>query len=93
MGKEEGIVTRGVLMTVQVPDSVRKATTKCAHDFACLKTGKCGDRELCPVDYADGKHVLFLKERKPALCPYRVSFADRQICCCPMHYALCASQP
>ena len=79
-------------MEKQVPESARKATKKCGHNFSCLTTGKCGDREMCPVEYANGEPLLFLKDRKYAACPYRLPFGDRQICRCPVHYAMHTQQ-
>lgn len=78
-----------------VSEAVRQATTKCAHKFSCLSTGKCGDRAMCQVSYDNGKDVLFLAENAdnappPSTgdCPYRISYFSGQVCRCPMHYEL-----
>lgn len=75
-------------MKHSVSESVKQATTKCPADLSCLTTGKCGDREMCAVEYANGCPVLFLEDRKGSTCPYRLSFGNRQACLCPTHYAL-----
>ncbi len=75
-------------MKSHVPDCVLNGTTKCAHNFSCIETSKCGDKEMCKVEYANGGQILFLKDRKYSDCPYRLLFGDRQICRCPTHYAL-----
>ena len=75
-------------MNFEVPDEVRAETTKCPNDFACLSTGQCSDRELCDVDYADGKNVLFLSSEQPLFCPYRMTFGGREVCTCPTHFAI-----
>lgn len=71
-----------------VPKSVIEQTTKCQHNFSCLETGKCGDKEMCAVQYADGENVLFLKDKEDASCNYRMSFGYNQVCTCPVHYAI-----
>ena len=75
-------------MSEQIPEAVRKETARCGHDFSCVTSGKCGGREMCPVEYARGKNVLFLTDRQGLSCPYRLPFGDRQVCRCPTHYAL-----
>ena len=75
-------------MKKQVPHTVQEKAKKCIHEFSCLKTGQCGECELCPVEYANGGEILFLKDRKYKVCPYRLPFGDRQICRCPVHYEL-----
>ena len=75
-------------MNVEVSDKVRDETTKCPHDFVCLSTDQCGDRELCDVDYADGKNVLFLSSEHHHFCPYRITFGGREVCTCSTHYAI-----
>jgi hypothetical protein len=71
----------------QVPETVRAKTTKCPHDFSCLRTGLCGTRPLCRVGSADGRNVLFLDENGSRACPHRLCFGERQVCVCPTHYA------
>jgi len=74
-------------MALSVPDDVRRETTKCPHDFACLSTGSFGDPGKCAVRDADGKNVLFLTSEEQLSCPYRIPFGRGQLCTCPTHYA------
>ena len=80
-------------MNTAVADHVLHETTHCHHKFSCLKSGHCGDRELCPVDCADGHNVLVLATKRHPVCPYRFYFGDDVICLCPTHYALHANKP
>jgi hypothetical protein len=85
---ELGLQIKEIRMKYQVPDSVIKQTTKCEHNFSCLETGKCGDKPMCKVDYADGDNVTFLQDKEDAFCSYRVPFGFSQVCTCPTHYAI-----
>ena len=71
-------------MNIEVPDSVRQETTSCPHAFACLATGRCGDREMCKVDHAYGEQVLRLASDVQLSCAYRVAFGYVQLCTCPI---------
>ena len=75
-------------MTVVVSEEVLRETSKCPHEFSCLDDGQCGDHPLCEVEDANGKNVLFLTTKRPAVCPYRLHFGYSQICRCPTHFAL-----
>jgi len=78
-------------MGLDVPDEILKKTTKCPHEFSCLKysnSGHCDDHKMCEVEYADGKNVLFLETKKAPICPYRLSFAFSQVCTCPTHFEI-----
>lgn len=75
-------------MNVAVPVEVIDATTECSHDFACLSTGRCGDRELCDVDRVSDWNLLFLHSTETLVCPYRTIFGRRQVCTCPTHSAI-----
>ena len=75
-------------MSINIPQKVIQQTTKCRHDFSCLATGQCGDIELCKVDYANGDNILFLVSKESLDCPYRVMFAGRQVCRCPVRFAI-----
>lgn len=70
---------------MDIPVAVKRETRFCEHDFSCLTTGKCGDKENCSVDFPVGKSMLFLLSSKPVKCPYRVSYGSRQACVCPVH--------
>ena len=69
-------------MSIQIPESVRKITKKCPHDFACLSTGQ----GKCKVHYADGKNVLFLTSKEKISCPYQIFFGYNLMCRCPTHF-------
>ncbi len=59
-------------------------TLKCPHYFACLYgPDEC---RSCAVEYEGGEDLLLLIGQGPDLCPYRLSFGRRKICCCPTHY-------
>ena len=75
-------------MDFDVPESVMNETTQCQHGWACLKNGLCGKLPSCEVEYADGKNILFLATKDSADCPYRLAYADRQLCMCPAHFAI-----
>ena len=75
-------------MNAEVPNEVRAATTKCPNDFTCLSAGRCGDHDLCDVEYPDGKSVLFLVSRLRPNCPYAMPFGDKVVCTCPTHFAI-----
>ena len=69
-------------MKVEIPDSVRRKVTQCPHDFSCLQTGRCGDRNMCEVAYAYGGNVMRLASCEQVHCPYRVAYGDSQLCTC-----------
>jgi len=73
-------------MAIVVGDDVVNQTTKCEMDFACL-SGRVN--RLCKVDRVLGsKPVLFLSQGEQPFCHYTYSFADRQICSCPVRLEL-----
>ena len=72
----------------EVPESVLAEAKDCPYEISCVSTGKCGDRELCEIESANGKNVLFLTSKEPAQCLFRVLFADGLLCACPVHYWL-----
>ena len=73
-------------MENKIPGSVLSETTKCLHDFSCLKTSKCGDREMCEIEYVAGENILFLASQNTMDCPYRLAFGEGHVCRCPIHY-------
>ncbi len=73
-------------MSIYVPKEILTLTTKCQHEFSCLESGKCGEREMCEVSYANGPYVLFLKSKINEECPYRASIGFSKVCSCPTHY-------
>ncbi len=76
-------------MEAEVPQDVLRRAVRCRKDIECLRTGRCGHRKDCEVDYAVGQDVLFLRSAsKPPGCGYRLRYGDRQVCMCPVHFAL-----
>lgn len=71
-------------MIVELPDDIRKKTTKCEHDFGCLVTGRCGSGEMCKVTSSFGPDVLQLATHEQSSCAYRLSFGYGQLCTCPV---------
>ncbi len=61
--------------------------TRCEHNYSCLATGRCGDREMCKVDRVC-EDMLILSDQKSAKCAHRTTFGDHQVCVCPTRYAL-----
>lgn len=76
----------------EMPEAVLRATTKCPHNCGCLTSGKCGDQNMCTVNYSFGNNVLMLAPDEQQPCPYRVSFGSAEICTCPVHQFLYNSQ-
>lgn len=74
-------------MALTVSDAIRKQT-QCPHDFSCLTTGQCGNHKMCPVQYAVGPNILFLKGDDFPECSYRLPFGHHQVCRCPTRYAI-----
>jgi len=79
-------------MSIVVSQEILDGTTKCPYAFTCLDSGKCGEREMCGVEYANGDNVLFLESKEAASCAYRVTFGFRQLCTCPTHFYIDAHQ-
>ena len=73
-------------MTVSA--SILEETTKCEHNFSCLKTTSPLNRPACPVDYANGNNVLFLFSDKLTACPYHIPFGYGTVCTCPTRFAI-----
>ena len=71
-----------------VPAEILGQTTKCSHDFACLRTGQCGDRPLCEVEAAHGDKVLCVRSADWHKCPYHLDFGGAGYCVCPVHCAI-----
>ena len=82
----------GGTMSIIVPKEILDRTTKCPHAFSCLDSGKCGEREMCIVDQADGEDVLLLKSKEAASCTYRIPFGVGQLCTCPTHFYINSQQ-
>ena len=80
-------------MNYSVSEDVLRATTKCAHDFSCLTTGKCGNLMQCKVVKRFDKNMLYIengKDKAGVSCPYKVSYGSSHghICTCPTHYTV-----
>ena len=75
-------------MKVNVPGEVLEDAKECEYDYSCLKTGKCGEQELCKVNSADGLNILFLGGHPKCECPFKVPWGRSYICRCPVRYFL-----
>ena len=75
-------------MRHEVSQRVKDETTECRYAFACLKTGRCGDRPMCEAEEAHGYCLLTIKSYARPACPYRMPFGKVQFCRCPVHFAL-----
>lgn len=71
-------------MAIDIPESVRQKATRCTHDLGCLSSGRCGDRDMCNVAHSYGENLLRLVTDRQAVCPYRLTFGNSQICTCPV---------
>jgi len=71
-------------MPFAIPDEIRQQTAKCAHDFGCLSTGRCGNGEMCAVAGSFGPNVLQLAKNDQLSCAYCISFGSGQLCTCPV---------
>ena len=80
-------------MTTEVPETVKRETTKCHHDFRCPATGYCGHENKCEIAFAFGTNALALRFRERFSCPYHVSFGDMPLCTCPVRYYLYTKDP
>lgn len=69
-------------MKVEIPDSIRRKVTQRPHDFDCLVSGRCGDRNMCEVEHSYGGNVMRLASSDQFTCPYRVAFGHSQLCTC-----------
>jgi hypothetical protein len=72
-------------MKLSLPDEVRRRTTTCPSDFACLSTGASGFTSMCEVERSLDS-VLFLKpidQKVIASCPYAFHYGNAPICSCP----------
>jgi hypothetical protein len=76
------------MMNYAVSDQIQKETTKCEHGFSCIKSGQCGDKPMCEVEYSEGVNFLFLKSKTPVDCPYNTSFGRFRVCKCPTRCAI-----
>jgi len=79
-------------MLYTVSDKIKSKTNKCAHDFACLKTGVCGNKAKCTAESAFDKDMLVVKTQESfdISCPYHVTYSggSGHMCTCPTHYAI-----
>lgn len=69
-------------MKYAVPRKIVKSASRCEHRHSCLKTGRCGERPMCPADHVFG--VVFLKAAAEAECSYRTRSDGRPLCLCPV---------
>lgn len=75
-------------MRREVSRRVRDETTECRYAFACLTTGRCGDRPMCEVVGIHGRGSLKVKAFWNPTCRYRLLLGHTHLCRCPVHVAL-----
>lgn len=75
-------------MGIVISDQILKETKECKRKFSCLKASPDENLQNCEVLDANGKNVLFLKDKKIVDCPYQVSFGESLICTCPTRFAI-----
>ncbi len=75
-----------------VPAEIINKTTKCRHQFSCLKTGRCGDNPMCKVEAVHSEHVLCVSNGDWPSCPYHLDFGGARFCVCPVRGAIHAQQ-
>ena len=73
---------------MEVPENIKRETTKCQQEFGCLESGYCGPEKKCEVKFVFGPNALCLKFRGSSSCLYRESFGDLPLCTCPVRYFL-----
>jgi len=69
-------------------DAIKKLAPKCPNGISCIKTGRCGEREMCTVRRSAGDSILFLEGDLPYGCPYLLPFGYGHFCTCPIHAKL-----
>jgi len=62
--------------------------TTCEHDYSCLTTGKCGNRNICDVRFSAGEYVLFINNIEQTTCNFRMTYGYGHICTCPTRYGI-----
>ena len=80
-------------ITMEVPESVKRETTKCQQGLGCLDTGYCGHGKECEVKFVFGPNALGLKFIGSSSCQYRESFGVLPLCTCPVRYFLYTNNP
>ncbi len=75
-------------MKYDIPVKVIIETMDCPHNFSCLTTGKCGDKELCRIQNNVADDISLLQTICRADCPYRKSLGSMQVCRCPTRNAI-----
>ena len=78
----------GVQPVFDVSAAILKQTTKCSHNFSCLKNGQCGDSQMCDVETAYGDNVLCVRAADWLQCPYHLDFGGARYCVCPVRCAI-----
>jgi hypothetical protein len=72
----------------EVAAQILEQTTKCRHDFSCLRSGQCGDKPMCGVETAHGEDVLCVSAADWLSCPYHQDFGGAKYCVCPVRCAI-----
>jgi hypothetical protein len=72
-------------MDLEITDETRSQTTRCPHDFACLRDA---EEQVCPEEtYLEG-NGLFVRWQEAWSGPYHLAFGDSHICHCPTRIAV-----
>jgi hypothetical protein len=73
---------------VYTVDSHIQNITKCKHDFSCLTKRKCGNRDICDVEYVAAEKIIFLNDKEYSPCKNRMPFGLCQTCKCPTRFEI-----
>jgi hypothetical protein len=71
-------------MKFKVDEEIKKQTTGCTLDYACLTAG---EEFLCPATgpvVGSPSYVVFIKCDKGDTCIYRSRFGNSYVCRCPV---------
>jgi len=68
-------------MAIKIDETVVRATTECAKDFACLDTS---GKNLCHVKHCVQGKVHFIECLNVDYCSYQMSFGTGVVCNCPV---------
>ncbi len=70
---------------IKISEDVLKKATMCSKNLSCLNREK---RDMCRVEYAVSKDLLFVKKDGVPFCNYRMFYGDGAICKCPVRIAI-----
>jgi hypothetical protein len=71
----------GIPMAYQVSDKIKKQTTKCAYNFACLNNDTW---DTCSIERDIQRTFLVIKTKAGKnACPYSFAYGSLYYCTCP----------